>query len=163
MTIELIDELEAGELSIEFEGEEPQAVLAWAIERFGSIAISTSFQADSVALIDMAYEIDPEIQVFSVDTGKLPAETHELAARLRARYPGLNLDCRAVRRRGRGDDRQARRGPDQPAPERGSRSARRRPGSRRHPANLPPNRSWPRTKSILVRASDSGQLSCSAA
>jgi phosphoadenosine phosphosulfate reductase len=92
-TYELIDELEAGELSIEFEGEEPQTLIEWAIERFSpGLAISTSFQADSVALIDMAYELDPAIRVFSVDTGRLPAETHELAARLRDRYPGLNLE-----------------------------------------------------------------------
>jgi len=70
-TFELMDELEAGELSIEFEGEEPQALIEWGVERFGSgIAISTSFQVDSVVLIDMAYEIDPEIKVFSVDTGR---------------------------------------------------------------------------------------------
>jgi phosphoadenosine phosphosulfate reductase len=92
-SIELIDELEAGELSIEFEGEEPQTVLAWAIERFApGIAISTSFQIDSVVLIDMAYAIDPEIPVFSVDTGRLPAETLELADALRDRYPGLRLE-----------------------------------------------------------------------
>lgn len=92
-SIELIDELEAGELSIAFEGEEPQTLLAWAIERFSpGIAISTSFQVDSVALIDMAYAIDPEIAVFSVDTGRLPAESLELADRLRARYPGLRLE-----------------------------------------------------------------------
>ena len=90
---ELIDELEAGELSIAFEGEEPEAVLAWGIERFSpGIAISTSFQIDSVVLIDMAYAIDPDIPVFSVDTGRLPAETLELAERLRARYPGLRLE-----------------------------------------------------------------------
>jgi len=42
-TFELMDELEAGELSIEFEGEEPQTLLEWGVERFGSgIAISTS-------------------------------------------------------------------------------------------------------------------------
>jgi phosphoadenosine phosphosulfate reductase len=92
-SIELIDELEAGELSIEFEGEEPEALLAWGIERFApGIAISTSFQIDSVVLIDMAYAIDPEIPVFSVDTGRLPAETLELADALRARYPGLRLE-----------------------------------------------------------------------
>ena len=92
-SIELIDELEAGELSIEFEGEEPQTVLEWAINRFApGIAISTSFQIDSVVLIDMAYEIDPDIPVFSVDTGRLPVETLELADRLRDRYPGLQLD-----------------------------------------------------------------------
>ena len=90
---ELIDELEAGELSIEFEGEEPQALLEWAVERFGSgLAISTSFQIDSVVLIDMMYEIEPDVPVFSVDTGRLPDETWELAERLRARYPGLRLD-----------------------------------------------------------------------
>ncbi|HZQ02453.1 MAG TPA: phosphoadenylyl-sulfate reductase [Gaiellaceae bacterium] len=91
-TFELIDELEAGELSIEFEGEEPQALLEWGMRTFENIAISTSFQADSVALIDMAYEIDPAIKVFSVDTGRLPQETLELADTLRERYPGLNLE-----------------------------------------------------------------------
>jgi phosphoadenosine phosphosulfate reductase len=91
-TYELIDELEAGEVSVEFEGEEPQYVLQWALERFAPrIAISTAFQIDGVALIDMAYEIDPNVEVFSVDTGRLPEETHELIARLRDRYPGLNL------------------------------------------------------------------------
>jgi phosphoadenosine phosphosulfate reductase len=91
--IELIDELEAGELSVEFEGEEPSAVLEWAIERFSPrIAISTAFQIDGVAIIDMAYRIDPNIKVFSVDTGRLPAETHELVAQLQARYPGLQLE-----------------------------------------------------------------------
>ena len=54
MSVDLLDELEAGELSVEFEGEEPQAVLEWAIERFApNIAISTSFQIDSVVLIDI--------------------------------------------------------------------------------------------------------------
>ena len=78
-TYELIDELEAGELSVEFEGEEPQTVIEWATERFApGIAISTSFQIDTVALIDMAYAIDPDIRVFSVDTGRMPQETFEL-------------------------------------------------------------------------------------
>ena len=60
-SVELIDELEAGELSVEFEGEEPQALLEWAFERFSPrIAISTAFQIDGVVLIDMAYAIDPD-------------------------------------------------------------------------------------------------------
>jgi phosphoadenosine phosphosulfate reductase len=92
-TYELIDELEAGELSVEFEGEEPQVVLEFAIERFSPrLAISAAFQADDVALIDMAYKIDPSVRIFSVDTGRLPEETHTLIAELRDRYPGLNLD-----------------------------------------------------------------------
>ena len=90
--IELIDELEAGELSVEFEGQEPWELLEWALERFSPrIALSTAFQVDGVALLDMAYELDPAIQVFSVDTGRLPTETYELIERLRERYPGLDL------------------------------------------------------------------------
>ena len=93
MTIELLDELEAGELAIQFEGEEPQAVLEWALAEFSPrIALSTAFQIDGVALIDMAYELDPGVRVFSIDTGRLPAETFELVERLRERYAGLRID-----------------------------------------------------------------------
>jgi phosphoadenosine phosphosulfate reductase len=96
MSIDLIDELEAGELSVEFEGAEPQELLEWALERFSPrIAISTAFQADGVALIDMAYELDPDVRVFSVDTGRLPQETHDLVDALRDRYPGLELELLA--------------------------------------------------------------------
>jgi len=93
MSIEIIDELEAGELAVEFEGQEPWDVLEWAIDRFGKrLAVSVALQADDVVLIDMAYAIDPAVQVFTVDTGRLPQESFELIEQLRARYPGLNLD-----------------------------------------------------------------------
>jgi len=96
VAVELIDELEAGELSVAFEGEEPQTVLAWALERFSpQIALSTAFQIDGVALIDMAFEIDPEIRVFTVDTGRLPQETFDLMEQLRGRYPGLSVEVLA--------------------------------------------------------------------
>jgi thioredoxin-dependent adenylylsulfate APS reductase len=91
--VELIDDLEAGELSVQFEGEEPEAVLEWAIGEFSPrIAISTAFQTDGAVLLHMAYEIDPEITVFSVDTGRLPQETYDLIEVMRDRYPKLNLD-----------------------------------------------------------------------
>jgi phosphoadenosine phosphosulfate reductase len=93
MSTELFDELEAGELSVEFEGEEPEAVLEWAFERFGDrIAISTAFQVDGCALIDMAARIRPDVRVFSVDTGRLPQETHDLADAIRLRYPEIRLE-----------------------------------------------------------------------
>ena len=38
------------------------------------------------------YRLDPEITVFSVDTGRLPKETFELIEQLRDRYPGLELE-----------------------------------------------------------------------
>jgi thioredoxin-dependent adenylylsulfate APS reductase len=93
MSVDLLDDLEAGELSVEFEGEEPEAVLEWAIEHFSPrIAISTAFQTDGAVLLHMAYEIDPNITVFSVDTGRLPQETYDLIEVMRERYPKLNLD-----------------------------------------------------------------------
>ena len=89
----LLDDLEAGELSVEFEGEEPEVVLEWAIERFGDrLVLSTAFQEGDVALIDMAYGIDPKVRLFSIDTGRLPTETFELIETLRERYPGLALE-----------------------------------------------------------------------
>ncbi len=91
--VDYIDDLEAGELSVEFEGQEPWDLLEWAIDRFGSgLAVSTAFQEGDVALIDMAYRIDPEIRVFSIDTGRLPQETHDLVEQLRERYDGLRLE-----------------------------------------------------------------------
>ena len=93
MSVDLLDELEAGDLSVEFEGAEPQELLEWALERFApAIAISTAFQVDGVALIDMTAELVDEFSVFSVDTGRLPAETYELVEELQERYPGMKLD-----------------------------------------------------------------------
>ena len=92
MTV-LFDELDAGELSIRFEGEEPPALLEWALEEFGSrIAVSTAFQVDGSVVIDMAHAIDPNVRVFTIDTGRLPDESLQFADTLRARYPGINLE-----------------------------------------------------------------------
>ena len=76
MSVDFLDDLEAGELSVEFEGQEPWDLLEWALERFGGgLAFSTAFQEGDVALIDMAYRVDPAVRVFSIDTGRLPQET----------------------------------------------------------------------------------------
>jgi hypothetical protein len=51
MSVDVLDDLEAGELAVEFEGEEPEVVIAWAIERFSpSLSISTAFQTDGAVL-----------------------------------------------------------------------------------------------------------------
>jgi len=89
----IFDELDAGELSIRFEGEEPQVLLEWAFEEFGDgIAISTAFQVDGSVVIDMAYEINPDVRVFTIDTGRLPEESMQFVETLRGRYPGIDLE-----------------------------------------------------------------------
>jgi thioredoxin-dependent adenylylsulfate APS reductase len=83
----VMDELEAGEAAVELDDQEPQAVLAWAIEKFGRrLGLCSSFQADGVALIDMAWRIDPGIRVFTIDTGRQPEETYRLIDQIRDKY-----------------------------------------------------------------------------
>ena len=85
--IDQIDELEARRLSHLFEEREPQELLRWAIERFGhGLALATSFQADGMVLLDMAWRIDPTIRVITVDSGRLPQETYDLIDEVRNRY-----------------------------------------------------------------------------
>ncbi len=88
----LLDELEAGELAVEFDDQSPQAVIEWALDRFHpNIAISTSFQADGMAILDMAWRINPAVRVFTMDTGRLPAETYDLIDKVRERY-GIKVE-----------------------------------------------------------------------
>ena len=78
---------EIAALAKQYEHQSPQAVLSWALERFGSqLAICTSFQADGMALLDMAWRIDPTVRVFTIDTGRLPQETYALLDQVREKY-----------------------------------------------------------------------------
>lgn len=87
------DEYEIGELGVEYDDQEPQEVLRWGVETFAPsrLAICTSFQSDGMALLDMAWKIDPNIRVFTVDTGRMPAETYELMERVTERY-GIQIE-----------------------------------------------------------------------
>jgi len=70
-----------------FEHASAQDLLAWAIERFHPrLAISAAGGVDGMALIDMAWRIDPSIRVFTLDTGRLPPETYTLFEEIRERY-----------------------------------------------------------------------------
>jgi thioredoxin-dependent adenylylsulfate APS reductase len=70
-----------------FEHATAQELLAWALERFHPrMAISAAGGVDGMALIDMAWRINPEIRVFTLDTGRLPPETYTLFEEIRERY-----------------------------------------------------------------------------
>jgi len=51
------------------------------------VAIVTSLQIDSMAILDMAYQIDPSVRVITVDTGRVPEATLEFLDEVRAHYP----------------------------------------------------------------------------
>jgi phosphoadenylyl-sulfate reductase (thioredoxin) len=67
-------------------GASPEAVLRWAYHTYPRVAIVASFQAESSVLIDMASRIRPDVQVLTLDTGRLPQETHDMIDRVRNRY-----------------------------------------------------------------------------
>ena len=50
------------------------------------LAIATSFQAEGMVLLDMAWRIDPGIRVITVDGGRLHQETYDLIDQVRERY-----------------------------------------------------------------------------
>lgn len=68
----------------------PRKILKHALNEFDNIAISFS-GAEDVVLIDMAHSIRPDIQVFSLDTGRLHAETYRFIERVRKHY-GIAID-----------------------------------------------------------------------
>jgi thioredoxin-dependent adenylylsulfate APS reductase len=87
-----LDELEVGELSVLFDDQEPEAVIGWGIEQFGSkLAIVTSFQAEGMVILDVATKIDSNIRVITIDTGRMPDETYTFMEQVRDRY-GINIE-----------------------------------------------------------------------
>jgi phosphoadenosine phosphosulfate reductase len=71
----------------ETEGLSPAELLKWAVDRFGSdAALASSLGAEDQVLTDMAARHAPALAIFTLDTGRLPEETHELLDATRERY-----------------------------------------------------------------------------
>jgi phosphoadenosine phosphosulfate reductase len=67
-------------------------ILSWAVEEYGdSFAIATSFQKESMVVVDLVSRLTPHARVFTLDTGRLPEETHRMMETLRERY-GIALE-----------------------------------------------------------------------
>src|SRR3990170_8245844 len=75
-----------------FEHASAEALLEWALERFHPrLAISAAGGADGMVVLDMAWRINPEVRVFTLDTGRLPPETYSLFEEVRERY-GIDVE-----------------------------------------------------------------------
>jgi thioredoxin-dependent adenylylsulfate APS reductase len=75
-----------------FEHAGAEELLRWALERFHPrMAISAAGGVDGLAIIDMAWRIDPRVRVFTLDTGRLPPETYALFEEVRDRY-GIDVE-----------------------------------------------------------------------
>jgi len=60
--------------------------LGAAVREYGRVVYANSLGAEAMVLTDIIATHLPEIDIFSIDTGRLPEETHTLLARLEARY-----------------------------------------------------------------------------
>jgi phosphoadenosine phosphosulfate reductase len=78
-------ELDFPTLDKELSEQSPQQIIKRALSLFDNISISFS-GAEDVVLIDMAYKINPNVQVFSLDTGRLHPETYQFIDRVRKHY-----------------------------------------------------------------------------
>ncbi|HZD73070.1 MAG TPA: phosphoadenylyl-sulfate reductase [Actinomycetota bacterium] len=82
-----LDPAEVGEAARRLEHASAGDVLAWGLGTFGKrCAIVTSFQVEGLVMLDLARQVDPGVRVITIDTGRLPEETHELIDTVRARF-----------------------------------------------------------------------------
>ena len=89
---------EVAELAADFEPLGATELLTWALERFGSrLALASSFGVEDVVLIDLARRIDPDVRVFSLDTGRLHQQTYDTLERVRVEL-GVRVEIVAPER-----------------------------------------------------------------
>lgn len=71
-----------------FSSEHPRALINWALARFAPArrVVVTGLQAEGVAVADMAVRLDPAVRILTIDTGRLPEETHAYLDTLRAKW-----------------------------------------------------------------------------
>jgi phosphoadenosine phosphosulfate reductase len=62
------------------------ALLRQAVDEFGRVIYASSLGAEAMVLTDLVCTRVPEIDIFSIDTGRLPEETLALLERLERRY-----------------------------------------------------------------------------
>jgi len=75
------------------DGAPAEEIVRWAIESHDPerVAVVTGLQAEGVAVADMALAVDPQVRIVTVDTGRLPPETHAYIDTLRAHF-GCTID-----------------------------------------------------------------------
>lgn len=81
---------EIDQLASEYASKSPQQILELAISQFDNLWLSFS-GADDIVALDMAWKINPDIKVFTLDTGRLHAETYRFLEQVRKHY-GIQLE-----------------------------------------------------------------------
>lgn len=95
----MLSALETNRLSKEFETKTPQEIIRWAVNTYGDdVAMSSSFQTQSIPLLHMVAQIDRGVTIFFLDTGYHFWETlmfrEQLAAQWKLNVFDLHRDSR---------------------------------------------------------------------
>lgn len=92
-------------LNHKFEHASAEDIVAWAIATFGpGLAVGTSFGASGLVLLDLVLRLQPDADVFYIDTGYFFPETETLVQRVQEHYqrslrrvaPALTVDGQAA-------------------------------------------------------------------
>ena len=78
-------------MTLEARVDRARRLLASVEKNHSPAALASSFGAEDMVLLDLVARDGLAIPVFTLDTGRLPAQTHELIARVRKRY-GIEID-----------------------------------------------------------------------
>ncbi|MBM96682.1 MAG: phosphoadenylyl-sulfate reductase [Oceanospirillaceae bacterium] len=73
------------QLNQEYEGKRPKDLIRHALEQYDRIAVSFS-GAEDVVLVDMATKIRKDVEIFTLDTGRLHTETYQFIEKVRKHY-----------------------------------------------------------------------------
>lgn len=77
-------------LASDYASKSPQEILKLAFEHFDDLWLSFS-GADDIVVLDMAWKINPNLKVFTLDTGRLHPETYRFLEEVRTHY-GIQLE-----------------------------------------------------------------------
>jgi phosphoadenosine phosphosulfate reductase len=77
-------------LAHEYAGKSPQQILQLALDHFQDLWLSFS-GADDIVLLDMTWKLNPDIRVFTLDTGRLHPETYRFLEQVRTHY-GIQIE-----------------------------------------------------------------------
>ncbi len=97
MTLAAAEQIDVPAMNAAFEATDPHKIVSWAVATFApELVMTSSFGAESAALLHMATQVVPDIKVIMIDTGYLFPETHAFMEDLRQR---LNLNVWVYRTR----------------------------------------------------------------
>ena len=83
----IIKDKKVDDLCSEVEGRNPIEILKWAVNRFGKkVKLSSSLGLEDQVITHMITEVTPELEIFTLDTGRLFKETYDLIQKIEERY-----------------------------------------------------------------------------